>query len=353
MRNGKKSKSTGYEIVIIIMSIMLVVAIAIIWKTNALQREIIDETIDIFAENILTIILSILCSILASIVYAGMMKDKMEEDQELFMENIRKIEKDIYDENREDSIEEISQKVSEIYNQTSDMMPSRYYRSSDLPSDEFNAYLNEKIIKSQKFIFYGESARFTCKRLYKLKQLHSGTISNLKIEIFVVNPACCKIFEDKSEFLTIKEKNKNNSGNTKNDINQLTIIKNEKLKILYCLYALSKLKDSFYNIAIHLIDDVPFIDIEMTDDMIALEFFRTRSDYKRYPLTIVYENKKIYYESYEFYLECVKSKAKHINCKDLTLDYILELAKNSKLSGITENILEKYCKQEIYWEPEK
>lgn len=99
------------------------------------------------------------------------------------------------------------------------------------------------------------------------------------------------------------------------------------------------------------IRDVPFIDIEMTDNMIVLEFFRTSNDYKRYPFTLIYDDKSVYYESYKSYLDWEKGKAQHIKRDDLTVDFILELGKKAGIE-VTEEILRDCCNQEIFKEAE-
>lgn len=318
----------------------------ILYKNHAFNNN--NDTLDVIVDNGMTIIVSIVCSILASIIFANVMDRKNEIKQEIFKEELTKIIDKVYDEKIDDGVQRISNSVSEIYNNTIDLMPSRYYRSADFPNLEFNNFLNNKIVESRKFVYFGESARFTCKRLYELKDKNPG-LKNLRIEIFIVNPECNTIFEKSKAFLSIKEKNQNNGNMREWD----EIIEIEKKKVLSCLYGLMELRSSLHRIDIYLIDDIPFIDIEMTDDMIALEYFRTRDDYKRYPLTIIFENKKAYYESYEFYLDWEKEKAMHINGEDLSAEYIIKLGEKAGIEKLTHEDLKEYCEKEIFYKDEK
>lgn len=349
MKNDKHNTSLVIHIVYLcVICLIVVVFVNTLYKTNAIEKGSFNSTLNEFMDNSMTIVVSIICSILASVIYAYIMSKNSKIERENLKEDIKYISEKVYDEKIDDGVQRISQNISKIYNDTTDMMPSRYYRSADSPNLEFNTFLNRKIADSKKFIYYGESARFTCKRLYKLKNEISN-VKNLKIEIYIVNPACNRIFESNKSFLAIKEKNKNYGEKRGWD----TIIEEEKMKVLYCLYALKEMTSFFQRIDIFLIDDVPFIDIEMTDDMVALEFFRTRSDYKRYPLTIIYDNKKAYYESYEFYLEWEKEKAMYIKEEELTVDYILSLGEKAGIKNLTEKNLKGYCDKEIFNESEK
>ncbi len=349
MKKDKHNTNSIIHIVYFCIIILIVAVLGnIIYKTNAVEKGGFNSTLNEFVDNSMTITVSIVCSIIASIIYAHIMNKKSEIERENLKKDIKIISEKVYDEKIDDGVQKVSQKITEIYNDTMDMMPSYYYRSTDFPNSEFNTFLNRKIVESKKFVYYGESARFTCKRLYKLKDEISN-LKNLEIEVYIVNPACNKLFESNKAFLAIKEKNKNYGE--KRGWN--TIIEEEKIKVLYCLYALREMISFLHKVDVFLIDDVPFIDIEMTDDMIALEFFRTRNDYKRYPLTIVYDNKKAYYESYEFYLKWEKEKAKHIKQEELTVDYILALGKKAGIKNLTEQKLKECCDKEIFNELER
>ncbi len=346
-KNNPNTNLITHIVYICTIVLMIVVCVNIIIKTDAIKTGVINSALNELLDNGITIIVSIICSILASVIYAKIMNRNSEIEKESLKKEIEQISERIYDEKIDDGVKRVSQNVAQIYNATNDLMPSFYYRSADMPNYEFNELINRKIVQSKKFVYYGESARFTCKRLYQLKN-KAPSLKNLKVEVYIVNPACDKLFEINKAFLAIKENNKNHGKKRDWDV----IIEEEKRKVLYCLYALMEMMSFFLSVDIFLIDDVPFIDIEMTDDMIALEFFRTRDNYKRYPLTIVYEDKKAYYESYEFYLEWEKEKAKHIKAEDLTVDYIVSLAEKAGIKNLTENMLKDWCNKEIFHESE-
>ncbi len=312
-----------------------------------------DSLIEAFVQNIG---LAVFCSLLASALYSNITNKKSISEREKFQEELEKnikqeienITRQIYKEQINDGTERIAKKVSEIYNDKADMMPSHYYHSTDIPSNDFNMYMNDKIKKSKKFVYFGESARFSCKRLYRLKD-QAPNIKNLKVDMFLVDPRCDDAFEYSKSFLEIKEKNKN-SGSKKL---WEKIVEEEKLKILYCLYALENMKESFLELTVYLLDHIPFMDIELTDDTVVLEFFRTRSDYKRYPLTMIYEDKKAYYESYEFYLEWEKERAIAVNKDTLTEQMIVNLGIEAGITDLKAELLEKYCQEEIFKDTEQ
>lgn len=343
--DGKELSIKGHLFYCTIIALIIMIFIAV-----SLKAGIIKDTLKVMetalADNVITIAVSILCSVLASVIYASIMKKEGEKEKAVFEDNMKESIEEVirrsYDEKIDDGIGRITQRVTNVYNDASDMMPSRWYRSADQPDYEFNLYMDQQILKSRKFIHFSESARFTCKRLYKLKD-KAQNIKNLEIEIFMVDPAQDKVFEANKHFLDIKEKNRNPGSTRSIDM----IIEEEKLKILSCLYALNMMAGYFADIRLYLIKDLPFIDIEMTDRMIALEFFRTYSEYKRYPLTIIYEEKKTYYEGYKFYLDWEKKKAEGIDASALTMDKILEKGRKSGLPSITEDEIKGYCTKEI------
>lgn len=329
----------------------IIALIIMIFAAVSLKAGIIKDTLEVMetalADNVITIAVSILCSVLASVIYASVMKKEGEKEKAVFKDHIKESIEEVirrsYDEKIDDGISRITQSVTNVYNDTSDMMPSRWYRSADQPDYEFNLYLDQQILKSSKFIHFGESARFTCKRLYKLKDSAQNT-KNLEVEIFMVDPTQDKVFEANKHFLNVKEKNRNPGSSRSIE----EIIEEEKLKILSCLYALNMMAGYFLDIKLYLVKDLPFIEIEMTDRMIALEFFRTYSEYKRYPLTIIYEEKKTYYEGYKFYFDWEKKKAEEIDANTMTMDKILEIGRKSGFANITEDEIKGYCAKEIF-----
>ncbi len=322
-----------------LIALILTVFLFVLYRVDAYKDGTAAKAFNELVENGVTVLVSIFCSILASIITG--LKEKND-----LRDNLEKISGKIYEEKIEDSVRRISKEVTEIYQNAVDMMPLRYYRSADSPNKEFNTFLESSITAGRKFVYYGVSARFTCKRLYRLKdEMHA--FRNLSIEIYIVDPVCEATYENNKDFLITKEMNKNPGS----QVEFQKIIKQEKMKSLYCLYALMEINNFCYQTDIYLIRDVPFIDIEMTDNMIVLEFFRTSNDYKRYPFTLIYDDKSVYYESYKSYLDWEKGKAQHIKRDDLTVDFILELGKKAGIE-VTEEILRDCCNQEIFKEAE-
>ncbi len=347
-RKIKLSKYVCMHTVYICIIVIIIAVFTICFVTSLMEQGTISNGFAEIANNSMTIVVSIAASILSSVMYTFIMQKRSEEEKEELKEDIEKSVETVYDKKKTDQIEQISKRVSEIFSETSDMMPSKCFRSANSPNLEFNLYLNKKITESRKFVYYGESPRFTCKRLYKLKD-ETENVKNLKIDIYVIDPTDDEMFKNNKAFLEVKEKNR--FDKKARDFN--TIVLDEKTKIMGCLYALGEMSGSFYELNVYLIKDIPFIDIEMTDDMIALEFFRTRNDYKRYPLTIIYDNKDAYYESYEFYLDWESKKATRISGEELTVDYILKIGEKAGLPNLTKEQLKDYCDMEIFEESEK
>lgn len=310
-------------------SIIAVLVLSIIFML--IVSNIIGNEMKIQIQNFYTIVLSIACSIVATCICTYIMDGKNKLDKEEFEESIIK-------------------KITDIYNKKNDLTPSYVYPSSDYPQEEFNEYLDAKIAESEKFVFYGESARFTCKRLYKIGQ-KGGKTNNLKIDIFLINPANKDLFEKNRYFLdTIKQRNRNAE---EKDFQQIII--DEKMKILGCMYSLTKMKSKFLSIKIYLIDNMPFIDIEMTKDnnMLALEFFRTPENYKKYPCTIIYEGKNLYYDCYKFYIGMERGRAKEMTIESLTVDRIIEIGNEAGIKNLSEDMLKDYWDKEIVKESER
>lgn len=269
--------------------------------------------------------ISILCSVIASIICAGLAKRETE-----------------------DSINQITKNVTEIYSGITETMPSQYYTSSDTPNPDFNQYLNKKILESRKYRFYGESARYTCKRLLTLP---TTDVKNLEVEVYLVDPTAEEGIQNSLAFLLDKDRNRNSDNkkfDNKSDEELIEeLIKDEKLKTLACLYILGKIRVKFEDLRIYLLKHVPTMTIEMTDDSTVLEFFRTRNNHSHYPLTLIYDNKPTIYECYDFILDWEKRKISKMDNNSLNIDELVKLGKQAGLQDINTNTIEQYAMTKI------
>lgn len=353
MREKLKKWLSSISTTIFLLIIIAIIIFGVVLFVDAgIEEAAAKEAAHVLRENVMTIAVSIICSILASVIYANIFDSKSNEEKKLFKSEIKEdIKKDIeetiekaYDKKSNDGIKKVIGGVADLYHNTIDMSPSRYFTSSNTPNEEFNAYWDRKISESRKFIYFGASARYACYRLYKLKHQTMKT-ANFNIEIFIVNPANKEIFKENENFIMAKEKNRDYASKRKME----AIIKEEKENILSCLSALEEMKYDFNNIDVYMIQHLPFINIEMTGDTLALEFFRTNDNYEKYPLTLIYEGKKTLYEGYEFYLQREREKADHIKKNELKQEYIIKLGEDAGLGLLDEEQLKEFRDKRIYY----
>ena len=118
---------------------------------------------------------------------------------------------------------------------------------------------------------------------------------------------------------------------------QEEIINEEKLEVLRSLYALGKLQEK-YDIQVYLHKEIPFIRFEITDNLLVLSFLTQLSTGKKFPSTLIYENKNIFRLNYIDYAQEVIKRSYHMSSEELQIDKLLEL-------GVTANI--KDCNKEI------
>ena len=343
---GKKgSKEIIHVVYWGIIVLTVVIAAGIGFGVGAAESEYL-AALKVIWDNAVPITVSIVCSVLASIIYAYIMNRISKAENNEFKNEIKRelelVIDEIYDKKIADGTGKIVQEISEVYKNTADLIPFRSYKSSNKPNNEFNAYLNSKISDSHRFVYFGASATFTCYRLHELKRQMPDKV-NLDIEIYIADPSNKEIFNNSEKFIWVKEQNRDPAS--KRDMQ--TIIREEKKNILACLSALEEMAGDFNDINVYMVSHLPFINIEMTDDMIVLEFFRTRENYRRYPLSIIYEGKKTLYEGYEFYLEWEREKAKHIKKSELTPEYIKKLGKDAGLGVLTDKQLKEYRNKRI------
>ena len=324
-RDGNKSEKKNWnkkpQILYVSIILLLVCALVsfVLWDNE--PGSTIQNVIIVLKNFAVPAAISILCSVIASIICAGHAKRETE-----------------------DSINKITKNVTEIYSGITEMMPSRYYTSSDTPNPDFNQYLNRKILESRKYRFYGESARYTCKRLLTLP---TNDVKNLEVEVYLVDPTAKEGIQNSLAFLRDKDRNRNSDNEKYENKTDEKLIEDEKLKTLACLYILGKMRVKFEDLRIYLLKHVPTMTIEMTDDSTVLEFFRTRNNHSHYPLTLIYDNKPTIYECYDFILDWEKHNLSELGNNSLNIGELVKLGKRAGLEKIDANDIELYAKNEI------
>lgn len=346
--DSKKEKSLMIHIVYgCIIILLLTIIINMVLKASVNDQKLLSDSLSLVLDNSIVILVSVICSILASIVYASITEKRTANERAQMLKEMRDVADSIYNEKINSSVELITAKMSQIGIAASKMTPKYYFESGDQPNKEFNEVLNNSICKSRKFSFLGVSARFSCKRLHQLVQ-QIQSVSNLEVEIFIVDPANNDIFLRNKSFYMNRERAKNPDCIRSWD----EIVREEKIKSLACLCSLSNLSKKMHKIDVYIVSEIPFVDVEITEDLVILEFFRTRRDYKKYPLTIIYDKNSAYYESYEFYLDWEKDRATPMRGDSITLDWVLDLGRQAGIEEISLEMLQSYCEEEIVVEHE-
>lgn len=320
----KEKDSTFIFIVSFSLNILLVIVMVYIWLVTD-----VEEIQKFLLDNIFTILVSIICSIIASCIFI-IVTLKSDEQK------------------NENLIKEITQNVMNINIERDALAPSQYYPSSDTPLDTFNSYWNEKISNAKKYTYYGASIKYACKRLKKLNE-EGRLSSHIEIDMILPDPTCNIIFHQKSTLYTTREKNRNPKTQRSED----EIIKEEKRKIIFCLYALKLLNR---NVSVYLIKDIPPFSIEMVEttnresdnkDALVLGFVQCDKDAKHYPEIIVYEDKSIYQKNYGFYINRVKDGVEPLDLKALSIDTLLEMGNKAGLENFERNHIEDYYKNKF------
>lgn len=324
-RDGNKSEKKHGNIklhilyVSIILLLFCVLVSFVLWDNE--MRSTNQNVIIVLKNFAIPAAISILCSLIASIICT----------------KFSKIE-------AEDSIRRITENVTEIYSGITEMMPSRYYTSSDTPNPDFNQFLNNKILNSRKYRFYGDSARYTCKRLLSLSQ---DSVKNLEVEVYLVDPTAKESIRNSVAYLRDKIKNQDSNIHPNANISNEALIYDEKLKTLACLYMLGAMQGKFKELRIYLLKHVPTMTIEMTDDTTVLEFFRTRNNHSHYPLTLIYEKKPTIFECYDYILDWEKHKISEMKKDGFDIENLVKLGKRAGLKDINTQKIKEYAKNRI------
>lgn len=324
----------------LVLWLIIVLLICVIIYFVCVDADAVDSMMTRLLDNLLVMVVSVTCSIIASILYANITSAENKEHDEKVLNSMEAIISRQNDQNREALVEALTKKVSEITELKNDFSPTLCFQSASVPHEEFNTFLDNKILPSKRYVYYGESLRYTCKRLTNL--VKNGINRHIEVELILPNPRLAKAFEQRLSFFQAKERNQNFEN--QRPINE--VLSEEKFKLICCLYALSILSKSIC-IKAYLLDDVPFLGVEMTDNVLVLEFVQIKNEAKRYPLTVVYEDKQPYYDSFCYFLNSEKSRANPIKVEELTMENLLGWGQEAGIEGITEEMVLAYYNKEI------
>lgn len=295
--------------IIIVLIAMNIIFVSIICVISIKSSENITDITGILIENFSTVILSVSCSVISSILL-------------VWLTSVQDSEKD------EQNIQKIVTAISGVYLQNQSMSPKHFFCDTDLPHEKFNEMLNESIRTSKSYSFIGDSARFTCERLYEMTK--TGNVNpELKIQIILPDFRNDNVYRIKKNFFETRERKINFQNQRMID----EIIYEEKLKTISCLYAIGKLK-AYFDIEIYLLEEIPFMRIEITGDFLVLGFTQMQIKGKHYPPVMIYQDEEIFRQSFEAYIKENIERSCKMDKDELTLMALVDAARKSGISGV-------------------
>ena len=302
------SSETPREVIMFCIIILLLAVLALCELSE--QKEFIWT-------NFITITISIVCSILAATLLPKVVQKKQFDDLESNI--VRKIE-NILDVNKYTS-------------------PTAAYTDTNDPHMGFNEKVNRSISETNNYLYFSDRALYLTKRLGRdIRE----TNNRLSIIVLLADVRESALFEARSGVYMQRRRALNKEESAQKELiqginSQEEIINEEKLEVLRSLYALGKLQEK-YDIQVYLHKEIPFIRFEITDNLLVLSFLTQLSTGKKFPSTLIYENKNIFRLNYIDYAQEVIKRSYHMSSEELQIDKLLEL-------GVTANI--KDCNKEI------
>ena len=239
-----------------------------------------------------------------------------------------------------DSIKDIDINVKEILKKL-EVLPA-IYGDTDDPNSEFNTRLNNGILSSRKYIYFGDRALFMTKRLGR--EIVNHDHSRLEITVFLADIREDSIFESREHMYLQKEKAKAQTDKTQRSIDEIII--NEKMEVLRSLYAIGKLSKQ-YEIHVYLHREIPFIRFELVDSLVVLTFLTQWVSGKDYPTTLMFENNDFFSANFEDYSEQLKKRSEKLAADGLDMGYLRGLAKSAKLPDFADDEITKYYEEKV------
>lgn len=227
-----------------------------------------------------------------------------------------------------------------IRNLPDDRFPIKYEDTNE-PISDFNNRLNQGIMSTKKYIYFGDRALYLTKRLGKEIIHHDARLS---INVFLADIREDSIFRSRKDMYLQKERANHHGEKCLKSIKE--IINNEKMEILRSLYALGKLSDR-YEIHVYLHKEIPFIRFELTDSLTVLTFLTQWTSGKKYPATLLFENQELFHTNFMDYSEQLKNRSKELHVDDLTIDSLRKLAKSAGLPEFEDSELTDYYEKNV------
>lgn len=315
--NKEKEASVKAKFIIIILIAMIVVLVSLILLLCVKFPDDATDIGNVLVDNIFAIILSICCSVVASVLLMRLTlaQDRLRDEQ---------------------LVKTISATVSEIYSQNQSLTPKHFFCDTDMPHEKFNEILNEKIRISEMYSFIGDSARFTCERLYGMSQ--TGNVNpELKIQVILPDFRYDDVYSNKRDFFVTRER-KINFHNQRTVEN---IIHDEKMKTIICLYAIGKMK-AFFDVEVYLVKEIPFMRIEIADDFLVLGFTQMQIKGKHYPPVMIYKDEKMFHQSFMAYIKENIERSYKMKEDELTADALVDAARDAGISGVNSKMVCKF-----------
>lgn len=234
--------------------------------------------------------------------------------------------------------DEINRKMEDFFFKQQCVLPNATYVGTNDPNMEFNEKLNESISKTHQYIYCSDRALYLSKRLGK--EIHKVD-SRLTITVILADIREDDIFYARQEVYLQRERARHSNDNSYVIRGIDEIVREEKKEILRSLYALGELKKK-YNIEIYLHKEIPFIRFEITDSLLVLSFLTQLSTGKKYPTTVIYENEAIFKTNFEDYAKEIMQRSQYLKTKDLSLQSLVQLGKDSGINDITKREIKEY-----------
>lgn len=300
---SKPKKPFSKREVIILCICLLLFFIIVFLAFNSYATGIFDEILSSW----FTIVTSIVCSIIATALLPRVLQSNYTNDS------------------------------VNLLNQTKSVVPYVYNDTND-PNIDFNERMNDSISRTVKYYYFSDRALYLSKRL--AKDINK-TNERLEIIVLLADVMENNLFASRIDVYRQRERAKNKNKKKTTISTDDEIILNEKLEILRSMYALGQLKKK-YNIRLYVHRELPFIRYEITDDLMAMSFLTQLASGKTYPSTLLYENNSVFKTNFLDYTHQIVSRSRLVNDNELTIESLVELAKNAGIMSCKPEDITKY-----------
>lgn len=234
----------------------------------------------------------------------------------------------------EELVERLKSEVRSTSLEMLEMAPSRVYPATNTPNEDFNDRLNHSISATTQYRFFSDKGTYLIKRFkQQIDRYHERFCATL----------CLLDIREHSAFCAREEEYRKREIQLRGTRTNEEIIRDEKIGVLQTLYAISQMNN--IDIKVYLHKEIPFIRFEITDDILALSFLPMLMEGKLYPPTLIYENEKLFRQSYLDYFNDIVSRSIPLRREDMTVEKLLEMGKDAGIEGLTEETITCYYRK--------